>query len=428
MNFAKSGILLCLFFVACGGGAENSGSTVCVDLNCTGTIVAVAGTGRSATDSPDANADGNIDVAIPATTANLDLPIDTRVGPDGLLYIIDWNGHKVRVLNADGSLAFLAGTGFEGDACEAPNGDGTCPALYAELNHMTDVAFDPDGNMVIAAWHNAKIKRVNFTTGLMEEMCGTGNRKYEGDAGPCESAGVDVVSFDLPSSVAYDAAGNLFISDQANQIIRRLATSGTMTTVVGNCPGENGAFGCTEAQGYAGDGGPATSAKLNNELGQGTDPQGKIAFGPDGSLYIADSANNVIRKVAPGSDGILGDGDASEEIITTVAGSSEAGYSGDGGAAVSAMLNRPRDVFVISDGTLFIADTGNNCIRKVDTAGLISTVAGACGTVGDDAGDGSLATDAKLNSPYGIEIDDDGNLYIADTLNNRIRVVYGVGN
>lgn len=422
--------ILIVFLVACGeaiitGESCSNNAEGSLSLSGTaGTIETIVGSGNNATDQVDADADGMVDCPIEALTANLDTPMDTTIGPDGRLYIVDWNGHKIRVLGGDGTMAFVAGTGVEGDACENSNDDGTCPATLAELNHMTDVTFDADENLIVAAWHNAKIKRLDFSSNIMEDLCGTGNRQFAGDGGPCESGGTDLVAFDLPSSVVYDAAGNLFISDQANQIIRRLDTDEIVTTVVGNCPGETGEFGCSEAQGYEGDEGPALEAKLNNRLGQGTDPQGKIAFDSEGSLYIADTRNHCIRKVSPGSDGIIGDGDYSEETITTVAGMGDSGSSGDGGVATEAQLNTPTDVEIADDGTLYIADTGNNCIRKVDASGIISTIAGQCGEDGAFSGDAGPASEAELNSPYGIELDAEGNLLIADSLNYRIRVIY----
>jgi serine/threonine-protein kinase len=171
-------------------------------------------------------------------------------------------------------------------------------------------------------------------------------------------------------------------------------------------------------------------------VGQETDPQGKIAMGPDGSLYIADTENNVIRRVVPGSDGVIGDGNPNEEIITTVIGYNPgtAGYFGDDGPANTALLNGPRDIKAAPDGSVIIADTENNCIRKVspgadsvvtgDADEIITTVAGRCGDAGNFAGDGAPAALAALNRPYGIELDAAGNLYIADTYNNRVRIVY----
>jgi sugar lactone lactonase YvrE len=389
-----------------------------------GQIGTIIGTGEEGTNKVDANADGVVDPPINALEAMIDQPMDVAFSKDGRLYVIDWNGHKIRTMNPDGTLAFVVGTGIEGDACEGTPVDGKCPMDTAELNHPTDITFDDTGRMVIAAWHNAKIKRVDLDAQLLENVCGTGNRKFEGDGMPCvDATGKAQVSFDLPSSVAFDAAGNLFISDQANQVIRRLgAADGIVKVVAGSCPGTPG-FGCPAGRGYDGDDGPATTGHLSNNLGQGTDPQGKMAFDPrDGSLYIADTGNNVVRKVTPGSDGIIGEGDPAEEIITTVAGNGSPGYSGDGGPATAAQLSSPTDVAIDKDGTIYIADRSNSCIRRVTGDGTISTVAGQCGNVGN-AGDGELATEAGLRTPYGVALDYKGGLYIADTLNQCIRKV-----
>lgn len=409
--------------LACGGGDPGpSGPRQPVHIG-PGQIGTIIGSGNKATDQVDGNADGKVDAPIRALDANLDTPMDVAFSPGGQLFVIDWNGHKIRAMNPDGTLGFVTGTGKEGDACEAPAVDGKCPAAAAEFNHPTDLTFDAEGRLVVAAWHNAKLKRVDLQTKLVESICGTGNRKLEGVGLTClDSSGKDQVSFDLPSSVAYDKAGNLFVSDQANQIIRRIgASDGVVKTVAGTCPGTPG-FGCAAGRGYDGDGGPATSAHISNNLGQGTDPQGKIAFDGDGNLYIADTGNNVIRKVVPGPDGILGEGDPAEEIITTVAGTGRPGLSGDGGPATSAELSSPTDVAVAADGTLYIADRSNSCVRRVAPGGMISTVAGQCGTPGY-TGDGELATEAGLRTPYGVALDGKGGLYIADSRNQCIRKV-----
>lgn len=388
-----------------------------------GDITTIAGAGLQATQPSDANSDGVTDPPIAHAQALFDTPMDAVVGSGGNLFIIDWNGHKVRKLMPDGMVAFVVGTGVEGDACERPRSDGTCPLVASELNHMTDITFDSMGRMVIAAWHNAKIKVADMTADALRDTCGNGTRRFAGDGGPClDATGASLVSFDLPSSVVFDSAGNLLIADQANQVIRRVGTDGMVKTVAGNCPSTPG-FGCPLGQGYTGDGGPATAATLRNNLGQGADPQGKIALDAMGNLYIADTGNHVVRKVVPGADGILGDGDAAEEIITTFAGTGTAGYSGDGGPATAAMLKEPHDVAVAADGSILIADTGNSCIRRVATDGTISTAAGRCGTPGAFAGDGGPAAEASLNRPYGVAADAQGNIYIADTKNNRIREV-----
>ncbi len=397
----------------------------------------VTGTGDNATDSVDADADGATDAPIPALSAKFSQPMDMVLGPDARLYIMDWNGHKVRALSADGTtVAFVAGTGFVGDKCEEsplPT-DGSCLATRQQLNHMLEVAFHPNNpnQMVIAAWHNAKIYQVDLTTGVLKNICGSGARKFfTGIGSTCkDAAGADLVSMDLPGSVVYDKFGNLFIAEQASQVVRRIgASDGILKTVAGTCTVSGTATGCPTGQGYTGDGGPATAAKLDMPFGQVADPAGKIVFGPDGSLYIADTGNNRIRRVVPGADGVI-DG-ASDEIITTVAGNGTAGRAGNGGAGTSAEINQPRDIDVASDGTLYIADTNNHCIRKVTPGAdgvvsgapdeTITTYAGRCGTKGYEEGPATLAL---FDTPYGIELNDGtGNLYVADTLNDRIRVI-----
>ncbi|HVU03194.1 MAG TPA: hypothetical protein VHE30_15645 [Polyangiaceae bacterium] len=416
-------LVLCATLVACGSDPTASAiprEPLALEPGQIGTFI---GTGEKATDPIDGDADGRVDPPVPGLGAHLDSPLDVTISPEGRFFVIDWNGHKIRELLSDGKLAFVAGTGVEGDACEAALVDGKCPATAAEMNHPTDVTFDSDGRMVIAAWHNAKIKRLDLGTNLVENVCGTGGRKYAGDGLTCvDASGKPQVAFDLPSSVAYDGAGNLFVADQANQVIRRIsAADGTLRTVAGNCPGTPG-FGCPLGSGYTGDGGPATVAHLTNDLGQGTDPQGKIAFDRDGNLLIADTGNNVIRRVTPGADGIIGDGDPSEEIISTIVGTGERGFDGDGGPATSAQLSSPVDVAVAKDGTFFIADRGNSCVRRVSPDGIITTAAGTCGTPGFE-GDGVLATEAGLRNPYGVALDDHGYLYVSDTRNDCIRRV-----
>jgi hypothetical protein len=143
-------------------------------------------------------------------------------------------------------------TGVEADACERPRPDGICGLIASELNHMTDLAFDLRGALVIGAWHNTNIKIADLTADAVRDACGSGARKFQGDGGPCfDAAGKPLVSFDLPSGVAYDQAGNLFISDQANQVIRRLGTDGMVKTVAGHCPSTPG-FGCVTGQGCPG--------------------------------------------------------------------------------------------------------------------------------------------------------------------------------
>src|SRR5881296_4383058 len=193
-----------------------------------------------------------------------------------------------------------------------------------------------------------------------------------------------------PGTVAVDAAGNIYIADTRNNRIRKVSPSGMMTTIAGNGGG-----------GFGGDGGPASMAMLNYPWG--------VTIDNNGNLFVADTSNQRIRKIGP--DG----------IITTVAGSGSRGFSGDGGPAVLAQLAEPAGVAVDAAGNLFIADTNNERVRKVTPDGIITTVAGN-GTQGF-SGDGGAAVDAQLAYPNSVAVDGAGNLFIADTNNQRVRRV-----
>lgn len=320
----------------------------------------------------------------PLETA-LYLPQDLSLGPDGRVYLVDWNNHRIRRVD-QGVVQTIAGTGELGDA---QDGD----ALYVQFNHPTQVSFDHDGRMLIAAWHNSLVKRLDFSTGRVENVAGTGARAFGGDDGPANSARLD-----LPSSVVCDSAGNIYISDQANYRIRMVDAAGVIRTICG-----------TGTPGYSGDGGPASSAQLRAPRGQSAPPAGRIAIDANDQIYIADTGNHVIRLID--TDG----------IIHTIAGTGEAGYSGDGGPANQAQLNTPSDVAVTSNGIIYIADTMNSVVRVIDPEGIIRTYVGT-GEQGF-SGDGGIASEAQLDRPYGIEVASNGTLFVADTHNHRYREV-----
>ncbi len=343
-----------------------------------GRICTIAGTGEA----------GLGDELLDPRQTDLYLPQDFTFGADKRGYVIDWNNHRIRRMNADGTLESVVGTGELGDA---QDGEGA----YSNLNHPTHMSVAPNGKFIIAAWHNSKLMEFDPDTLELKTICGNGMRSFGGDGGPAAMA-----LLDLPTSTAFDAAGNMFITDQANQRIRVVGTDGIINTHVG-----------TGMAGFSGDGGLATEAQIKLPGGQSAPPAGRIAIDKDGNLLIADSANNRIRKVDT-----MG-------MISTIAGTGEPTYGGDGGPAVDAQLSRPSDVEVDRDGNLYIADTDNSCVRKIDSAGKISTIAGKCGQPGYD-GDGSDASDSLLDRPYGVALDDKGNIYIADTHNHRIRVIY----
>lgn len=215
-----------------------------------------------------------------------------------------------------------------------------------------------------------------------------------GDGGPATAA-----TLDEPTALARDKAGDLFIADTEDNVVREITTDGTIHLIAGNgTEGDRGEFG-----------GPASRAELDS-------PQG-VAVNAKGDVFIADTYNNVIREVTP------------RGLISTYAGNGDAGYKGDNGPAWRAELSSPTGLAVDALGNLYIADSGNNVIRRVSTGGVITTVAGdvaadqASGGLGGFSGDGGPATSARLNSPQGIALDQAGDLFIADTFNNAVREV-----
>ena len=280
-----------------------------------------------------------------------------------------------------------------GDYSQGGNysGDGYA-ATSAALYYPSGVAVDSSGNLYIADQFNNVIRKVD-TNGIITTVAGDNSLggNYSGDGYAATGAALN-----YPIGVAVDGSGNLYIADSGNNVVRKVNTSGIITTVAGdNSLGGN----------YSGDGYAATGAALNYPT--------SVSVDGSGNLYIADSDNFVIRKVNTSG------------IITTVAGDNSLGgnYSGDGYAATGAALNYPDDVVVDGFGNLFISDTGNGVIRKVNTGGIITTMAGDNSLNGGYSGDGYAATSAALNSPNGIVLDGSGNLYIADSGNNVIREV-----
>jgi sugar lactone lactonase YvrE len=331
-----------------------------------GLISTVAGNG-----TPGYSGDGG-----PATSAQIWQPYSVAVDTAGSFFIADLQNARIRKVTPDGVINTVAGSGTQGYRGD----DG--PATSALLDNPLGITIDAAGNLFIADNGNYRIRKVT-SGGVISTVAGNGTKGYSGDGGPATSA-----QLGYPYGVAVDAAGNLFIADTYNYRIRKVRPGGVISTVAGN-----------GIQGYGGDGGLATSAQLGYPYG--------VAIDAAGNLFIADTYNARIRKVTPGG------------VIRTVAGNGIQGYGGDGGPATSVQLNYPLGIAVDTAGILYIADSGNFRIRRVTPDGLISTVAGD-GTQ-SYGGDGGPATSAQLSYPQSVAVDSSGNLFIGDTLNNRIR-------
>lgn len=339
-----------------------------------GTIDTVAGTGK-----PENNGGAG-----PALEVNVGDPFGVEIGPDGALYITEVRNHRVLRLDlSTGKLTTVAGTGEKGYS-----GDGG-PATEARLNEPYEVRFDRAGNMLFVEMQNHVIRRVDAKTGVISTVAGAGKKGYSGDDGPATKA-----EFNNPHSIALDADDNIYVADILNHRIRRIdAKTGIVTTIAGN--GEK---------------------KLPVA---GESATGKPMIGPralyirDGQLWIALREGHSVWRMN------LADG-----LLTHVAGTGKQGFTGDGGDPAKATFDGPKGIVVDDKGQVFVVDTENHVIRRIDTRrNLIDTVAGHTPKKAGGRGDGGPATEATMNRPHGIGIDAQGTLYIGDTLNHRVRRV-----
>jgi len=356
--------------------------------------------------------DGNTTIAVgnggslltydgPASNANIGAPAGLAFDSSGVLYIAESQNGRIRKLSAgylstaylslagmpqlntptglaiDSSGAIYVSDGFGGQIIKM-NKSGTVSQISISAR---DLCVDSAGNVLAA--RGQFVWRFN-TNGTATLVAGDGKYGFAGDG-----SAADAARLYHPAAIATDAQGNLYIADEANNRVRMVSPTGKLTTIAGHASG-----------GYLGDGGPAVEATLNNP--------GGVAVDTYGLVYIADTGANRIRRISP------------EGTITTFAGTGNGGFYGDGVSARNASIDHPTAIMVDRNGYVYIADTNNNRIRRISPDGNITTVAGSTSVPGF-GGDNALAIYAQLSKPTGLAQDRAGNIYIADTGNGRIR-------
>ena len=368
------------FFLITGIAVDTNGNVYITDT-LFGTIRMVAPGGQIRLVAGNGTYGGNGDGG-PAATAQLATPTGVAVDSTNAVYIADTDNHRIRKVNSTtNNIGTIAGAShFFGDGGQA---------VSAIMHSPTGVLLDRSGSITISDTGNHRIRRIG-TAGVITTIAGTGERGNTGDGGPAISA-----KLGNPTYMAQDASGNIYFADKGNNKVRKISSSG-MIGVFAGAGGDSG---------FAGDGGQATAAQFASIDGIAADAQGNV--------FIADGRNNRVRKVN------------SSGVISTIAGSSSSGFSGDGGLATGAKLNYPSTIALGPDGSLYIADYYNNRIRKVSSAGLMSTFAGT--GVDGYTGDGGQASRAAMGSPDALAFDSAGNLFFTQQLDSVIRMITPAG-
>ncbi len=322
-------------------------------------------------------------------------PQDLLFMPDGTAWFTDFNNFLIRRIHPDGTVESMVGSVdpiFPGDGPFGGVPPGGADGGEWLLNHPTNLLLQPDGSVLVVAWHNHKLLTINPDTGFVNVVCG-GGAGFGGDG----ELAADAALFKQLNDATFDDDGNLYIVDQQNERVRRIDTAGVITTIAGD-----------GTLGTGGDGGPAIDAQFSWAQGSNPNPSGGILHHA-GRLYISDTEADVLRVI-----------DLTTGIIDRFAGTGAEGFSGDGGPALEATLNAPRDLELGPDGDLYFADTDNSVVRAINLeSGVIRTVVGT-GELGVDEDERLLATETRLRRPFGISFDPEGNLYVMDSLNSRI--------
>jgi sugar lactone lactonase YvrE len=353
-----------IWVIACAGCSASLADELIFD--------SVAGTGI---------AENNGDVGA-ARLINIGDPFGVEVGPDGALYVTEVRNHRVRRLDLKtGELSTVAGCGRRGYS-----GDGG-QAVEAELNEPYEVRFDRDGNMYFVEMQNHIVRCVDRKTNVIATVGGNGRQGYSGDGGPATEA-----MFSQPHSIALDGKGSLYVADIGNHRIRRIdLQTGMIESIAGNSE---------------------RMLPKDGQTARGNPILGPRALCVDGNnLWIALREGHSVWRM-----------DLTDGILHHVAGTGDAGFAGDGGPAIAAKFNGPKGIATGLNESLFVADTENNVIRRLDLAsGTVSTITGVRSDGKGGADNGAVEGATQLNRPHGICVGSDGALFVGDTLNHRVR-------